>query len=565
MARFRWHIKQVDSVKVEALSQDLKLGRLVAQILVARGYEDPETAYKFLNPSLSDLADPKRLPDASQAVRRLAQAIQKRERVLIYGDYDVDGVSATALWKTTLERLGASVIVKIPHRTREGYDLHPVAVELACEHKASLVLSCDCGTRAHSVVDALNQHNIEVIITDHHEPDTHLPNAVAVVNPKRADSNYPYPYLSGVGVSFRLAEALLSELKYPLNGFRQRMLDLVALGTVADVVPLTGENRVLVSKGLDILHATQRVGLKKLKEVAGIPHRPPTATDIGFRLAPRLNAAGRLDDAIYALELLITENETDAERLAEQLSKWNSERQSKEGEALKEAIQMVEAEAQLEHKAIIVGSSNWHHGIVGLVAGKLRERYARPAFAMSFEGESARGSIRSIPALNLIPLLKKMKSLCTKCGGHAIAGGFAIPIHKLDDLRTLIWDYTDSLLTDEDLIPTLEADAEASPQEINTQLYHYLKQLEPFGQENEMPLFICRDLRVIARRACSQNRHLFLELAHPRLRGSVPAVMWNGADYALEPETRIEIAFTVEWDDYFGGLRWNIKDFEERL
>lgn len=565
MARYRWHIKQADSAKVEALSQDLKISRLVAQILVARGYEDPETAYKFLNPSLSDLADPKRLPDAPQAIRRLAQAIQKRERVLIYGDYDVDGVSATALWKTTLERLGASVIVKIPHRTREGYDLHPVAVELAREHKASLVITCDCGTRAHSVVDALNQHNIEVIITDHHEPDIQLPNAVAVVNPKRADSDYPYPYLSGVGVSFRLAEALLREMNYPLNGFRRRMLDLVALGTVADIVPLTGENRILVKTGLQALHATQRVGLKKLKEIAGLAYRPPTATDISFRLAPRLNAAGRLDDAIYALELLITQDETDAERLAEQLSRWNSERQSKEEKAFKEAIQMVESEAQLERKAIIVGSSNWHHGIVGLVAGKLRERYARPAFAMSFEGESARGSIRSIPALNLVPLLKKMKSLCTKCGGHAVAGGFAVSLHKLDDLCTLIWDYTDRLLTDEDLIPTLEADAEALPQEINTQLYHYLKQLEPFGQENESPIFVCRNLRVIERRFCSRNRHMFLELAHPRLRGSMPAVRWNGADYALEPDTRIDIAFTVEWDDYSGGLRWNIKDFEEKL
>ena len=567
MARYRWCIRQVEDQKAERLVEALHVSRTVARLLVARGYDDPETAYRFLNPSLSDLADPNLLPDAERAVARLVQAIQKCERILIYGDYDVDGVSSAALWKTTLERLGAVVHVKLPHRGREGYDLHPVAIEEARQFGATLVLACDCGTRADAAVDALNANRLDVIITDHHEPDSHLPNAVAVVNPKRADSQYPYPYLSGVGVSFRLAEALLRELKCSLNGFRRRMLDLVALGTVADVMPLTWENRILVREGLDVLHATQRAGLKHLKQVAGLQGRRPTATDIAFRLAPRLNASGRLGDAVYALQLLLTEDEDEALRIAEMLNRFNAERQQMEDEAIREAIAMVEVEQQLRHKALIIGSPHWHHGIVGLVAGKLRERFARPAFAMSIEEDTgrARGSIRSVPELDLAPLLQQMKPLCTKCGGHAIAGGFSVKLEHLEALRKLIWEYADATLTDGDLVPRLEIDAEVSPNEINLAVWRDLRQMEPFGQGNSKPLFVSRDLTVIGRRTCRNNRHLFLEIGHARLAGSVSAVMWNGGDYLIDPQTRMDAVFSVEWDDYNGALRWELKDFEERL
>ncbi len=567
MARFRWQIRQADEPKVELLTRELSLHPVVARTLVARGYEDPETAYKFLKPSLDDLAAPQLLPDASAAVARLAQAIERREHVLIYGDYDVDGVASAALWHTTLSRLGVPVKVKLPHREREGYDLHPVALEEARRFGASLVLTCDCGTRAHDAVNALNANGFEVIITDHHEPDQHLPNAVAVVNPKRPDSQYPYPYLSGVGVSFRLAEALLQERNIPLRGFRRRMLDLVALGTVADVVPLTGENRVLVREGLDALYTTQRKGLIALKQVAGIANRRPTATDVGFRLGPRINAAGRLDDAIIALELLLTEDDALAEALAHELNKKNARRQELEQEAIEEAIAIVEAESQLQHRALVVASPNWHHGIVGLVAGKLRERFGRPTFAISLEDEvgRARGSIRSIPAMDLTPLLQKMKPLCTKCGGHAIAGGFSARIDQLDALRQLIWEYADNLLTDEDLIPILEIDAEVSPEEVDGTLYRDLAHLEPFGQGNEAPLLLCRNLTVRSRRTCRNNKHLFLELKPSERAMYVSAVMWNGAEYTVDPQTCLNVVFSVERDDYTDNPRWEIRDFEERL
>jgi single-stranded-DNA-specific exonuclease len=263
MARYRWRVRATDAAKATQLASELNISPVLARVLVARGYTDPEAAYRFLNPALHDLSDPKRLPDIEPAVRRLAQAVERKEPVLVYGDYDVDGVTATALWVTTLRKLGVPAEPYIPHREQEGYDLHPNAIAAAQRIGAQLVLTCDCGIRAHHAVDALNAAGLEVVITDHHEPSDRLPNALAVVNPKRADSQYPFRELSGVGVSFRVAEALLKERRLARNGFYDTMLDLVALGTVADVMPLVGENRILVKLGLEQLHRTKRVGCRR--------------------------------------------------------------------------------------------------------------------------------------------------------------------------------------------------------------------------------------------------------------------------------------------------------------
>jgi single-stranded-DNA-specific exonuclease len=342
MARYRWRVHATDAAKATRLASELNISPVLARILVARGYTEPEDAYRFLKPSLGDLADPKRLPDIEPAVRRLARAVERKEPVLVYGDYDADGLTSTALWLTTLRKLGVRAEPYIPHREQEGYDLHPNAIEAARRIGASVVLTCDCGTRAHHAVDALNAAGLEVVITDHHEPSDRLPNALAVVNPKRADSQYPFRELSGVGVSFRVAEALLRERNLSRNGFRNTMLDLVALGTVADVVPLIGENRVLVKLGLEQLHQTQRVGLQALKQVAGVRNYP-TARDIGFGLAPRMNAAGRLEDATLALQLLLTEDPNIAEEIAKTLDTSTTARGSKLQEAaVQEAIAQIE-------------------------------------------------------------------------------------------------------------------------------------------------------------------------------------------------------------------------------
>jgi single-stranded-DNA-specific exonuclease len=567
MARYRWRVRATDEAKATQLASELSISPVLARILVARGYTDPEAAYRFLKPSLTDLADPKRLPDIEPAVRRLARAVERKEPVLVYGDYDVDGVTATALWLTTLRKLGVPAEPYIPHREQEGYDLHPNAIAAAERIGAQLVLTCDCGVRAHHAVDALNAAGLEVVITDHHEPGDRLPNALAVVNPKRADSQYPFRELSGVGVSFRVAEALLRERKLARNGFYDTMLDLVALGTVADVMPLVGENRILVKRGLEQLYQTQRVGLKALKQVAGVKGYP-TARDIGFGLAPRMNAAGRLEDATLALQLLLTDDPDAAQEIAQTLNAHNRTRQQLQEVAVQEAIAQIERENLARHRALVVQSSGWHHGVVGLVAGKLMNRYYRPVAAVTIDPESgvARGSMRSIPEFNLTALLAQMKPLCLKCGGHAAAGGFAVALEQLDALRTLITDFADAHLTDDDLIPTLEIDQEIAPSEATVSLIRELGMLEPFGAGNERPLFLCRGVEVLGSRASSDGKHLFLKV---RGEGGVEtaAVLWDGGDYPIEPQTRVDLVFDLEEDTYYGHgtTRWVIKDFEEQV
>jgi single-stranded-DNA-specific exonuclease len=565
MARYRWRIRPTDKRQAAQLARELNVSQTIALILVARGYTEPEDAYRFLNPSLHDLADPNCLPDIEPAVRRLARAVERKEPVLVYGDYDVDGLTSTALWVTTLHKLGVRAEPYVPHREQEGYDLHPNAIEAARRIGARLVLTCDCGTRAHHAVDALNAAGLEVVITDHHEPSDHLPNALAVVNPKRADSQYPFRELSGVGVSFRVAEALLKERKLSRNGFYNTMLDLVALGTVADVMPLVGENRILVKHGLERLQQTQRVGLRALKQVAGIKGCL-TTRDIGYGLAPRMNAAGRLEDATLALRLLLEDDPQIAHQLAQTLDKHNRERQRLQEMALQEAIEQIEHENLTRHRALVVHSPNWRHGIVGLVAGKLRERYYRPVAAVSIEEGVARGSLRSIPEFDLNALLAAIKPLCLKCGGHAAAGGFSVALEQFDALRTLITDFANAQLTDDDLIPTLDIDQVIAPSEVTATLVRELGMLEPFGSGNERPLFLCRDVEVLGSRASSDGKHLFLKV---RGEGGVEtaAVLWGGADYPIEPQTRVDLVFDIEEDTYigYGAVRWIIKDFEEQV
>jgi single-stranded-DNA-specific exonuclease len=567
MARYRWRVRATDEAKATQLASELNISPVLARVLVARGYTDPEAAYRFLNPALHDLSDPKRLPDIEPAVRRLARAVERKEPVLVYGDYDVDGVTATALWVTTLRKLGVPAEPYIPHREQEGYDLHPNAIAAAQRIGAQLVLTCDCGIRAHHAVDALNAAGLEVVITDHHEPSDRLPNALAVVNPKRADSQYPFRELSGVGVSFRVAEALLKERRLARNGFYDTMLDLVALGTVADVMPLVGENRILVKRGLEQLHRTKRVGLQALKQVAGVKGKP-TARDIGFGLAPRMNAAGRLEDATLALQLLLTDDPIAAREIAETLNAHNRTRQQLQEVAVQEAIAQIERENLARHRALVVQSSGWHHGVIGLVAGKLMNRYYRPVAAVTIDSESgvARGSMRSIPEFSLTALLTQMKPLCFKCGGHAAAGGFAVALEQLDALRMLITDFANAHLTDDDLIPTLDIDQEIAPREATLRLIQELSMMEPFGAGNERPLFLCRDVEVLGSRTDRSGKHLFLTV---RGAGGIAtdAVLWDGGDYPIEPQTRVDLVFDLEEDTYYGygATRWVIKDFEEQV
>jgi single-stranded-DNA-specific exonuclease len=567
MARYRWRLRATNRQKAEWLRNELNISTAMAQLLVARGYEEPTDAYRFLHPSLNDLGDPFLLPDCDRAVHRLVQAVRSKEPVLVYGDYDADGVTSTALWLFTLRRLGVPAEPMLPRRQHEGYDLHPNAIEAARAIGAQLVLTCDCGTRAHRVVDELNAAGLEVIITDHHQPDSTLPNALAVVNPQRTDSRYPFAELSGVGVAFRVAEALVRTLGYSVEKFRQSVLDLVAIGTIADVMPLLGENRVLVTYGLQRLRSSPRIGLRKLIAVARLNQAQLTTRDIGYMIAPRLNAAGRMEDARLALELLMTTDEQDAHLLAQQLDRHNRERQALQQAILDEAQAQIEEHNLLQHRALFVHSLGWHHGVIGLVASKLVSSYYRPTFVVSIEREAgvARGSIRSIPAFDLTEVLNLMKPLCNKCGGHPAAGGFVVPLEQMEMLRTLILEHANRRLTDEDLIPELWIDMELEGHEVNQRLLSELEMLEPFGTGNESPLFLCRNVRVIGSRTSQDGKHLFLRI-RPQGSPVLDAVIWNGGDSPLEPETLIDVVFELETEDYYGylTLRWKLHDYQEQ-
>ncbi|MEN3001788.1 MAG: single-stranded-DNA-specific exonuclease RecJ [Armatimonadota bacterium] len=568
MARYRWWVRPTDRRTAELLQKELSVSLPLAQLLVARGYDDPAEAYRFLHPSLSDLGDPLLLPDCERAVYRLRQAVQRKEPVLVYGDYDADGVTSTALWLFTLRRLGVPAHPMLPRRQQEGYDLHPNAIDAARQIGAKLVLTCDCGVRAHAAVNALNAAGLEVLITDHHQPDSTLPNALAVVNPHRPDSRYPFAELSGVGVSFRVAEALVRALGYSVEKFRQAVLDLVTIGTVADVMPLLGENRVIVACGLERLMNTPRVGLRQLIEVAGLSQRRLTARDIGFIIGPRLNAAGRLEDAQLALQLLMEENAETARLLAKQLDQHNRERQRLQQAILDEALAQIEQEGLLQHRALFVRSLGWHHGVIGLVASKLVNLFYRPTVVVSLEEEMglARGSMRSIPAFDLTRLLSVMKPLCQKCGGHPAAGGFVAALDQLEELRRVILETATQELSDEDLIPELLIDMEVQGYEVNARLLSELKLLEPYGEGNEAPLFLCRGVHVIGSRTSQDGKHLFLKI-RPEGSTVLDAVLWNGGDTPLEPGTRLDVVFEPEEDNYYGygTLRWRLCDFEERL
>ncbi len=567
MSRYRWKLRPTERAQAEQLARELNLSRVTASLLVARGYTHPEEVYKFLNPSLSDLGDSRLLPDIDIAVRRLALAVERKEPILVYGDYDVDGVSSTALWVTTFRRLGVPAEPFVPHREREGYDLNAEsALREARRISAKLVLTCDCGIRAHQAVQEIQAQGIEVLITDHHEPADTLPPASAVVNPKRSDSRYPFRDLCGAGVSYRVAETLLKERGTPLNSFQRRMLELVALGTVADVMPIVGENRVFVKFGLEYLQQSKWEGIKALKSVSGVGKRALTARDIGFGLAPRLNAVGRLEDAVYALHLLLSEDPKQALEIAQQLDMHNKERRAIQEEAVREAIAQVEAEGLAKHRALVVHSEGWHHGIVGLVASKLVNYYNRPAFVATLNDSEgvARGSIRSIPAYDLKPLLAQMKPICIKCGGHALAGGFSVALERFDELRQLIIDHANQTLTDDDLVPTKEVDLEVSASEVNARLLSEIQMLEPFGLGNENPLFLCREVEVLGSKTSKDGKHLFLKL-RPEGSTVLDGVLWGGGDYSIEPFTQLNLVFRPEDDTYNGYnlIRWVIEDFEE--
>lgn len=571
-AEKRWVVRPRRPEAEARLQAELGIGPLVACTLVARGLEDPDEASRFLDPSLDDLGSPALLPDFEAAMAAILGARERKERIFIHGDYDVDGVTSTALLTRFLQRLDCDVVPHVPHRIKEGYGIHRGIVEVAKEAGARLFLTCDCGSSAHEQVEAAKEAGMTVVVTDHHLLAETLPGASAVVNPHRADSRYPFPDLCGAGVAFRLCEGIAEELGLPRDNFRRAYLDLVTLGTVADVMPLVGENRIIVHHGLAHLRNTKKIGLQALIDVSKLDRDDPglvlSTYDIGFKLGPRLNAAGRIDDAAASLQLLLETDPERARELAEELDALNEQRREEQARILDEAIEHVEENGLDRDLVLVVAKEGWHGGIVGIVAGKLVERFYRPTFVLHHSPEHGTmgGSARSIQGFHLGDAIDRMRgrNLILRGGGHAMAAGVSLDPDMLDDFRREINEFAAEFLTPEDLVPTLELEAEVVMGEVTDRDIEELQRLEPFGVANPRPLYVCRDLELSGVKPTKKPEHVNLELLSGQgLRRRAIAFGMGETFAEVSPGSRLDVVFQASLNTFNGATtgQWQVRDF----
>lgn len=526
-----------------------------ALVLAHRGLGDPVDARRFLAPSLDDLHDPWLLRGMHAAVERLREAIGAGEKILIYGDYDVDGTTSVVLLTKAIELAGGKADYHVPHRLKDGYGMRSEVVEDAASAGVRLVISVDTGIRAAEVVARANELGIDVIVTDHHLPEAALPPALAVLNPNQPDCPYPEKNLCGAAVAFKLAQALFSTLGWPPEKVRrmtESLMKMAAIATVADVVPLTGENRVIVKHGLDSLGVVRNPGLRALLDVAGFTNgRKPTARQVAFQVAPRLNAAGRMDTARSTVELFLTQDMERARALAAQLQEQNSDRRQVEAEIrdLCEQVAVDESAA-----ALVYYAENWHRGVLGIVASRLVERLHRPVFVLSLNREegTAQGSGRSIPAFHLLDALESMRDLFVRFGGHSHAAGVTLQPDRVDEFRERFNNYAASVLKPEDLAPSDDIDAVLELRQIDEREVSALFSLAPFGHGNPPPLFVALDVEVAGPPAVWKEKHLKAMVRQNGRTLSLKA--WNFAERAAEMPagSRVDIAFSLEEDPFTG-------------
>jgi single-stranded-DNA-specific exonuclease len=564
----RWHLPSPDPASIGALSDALGLSTLAAKILVHRGFTEPEAARRFLAPAFEHLHDPLALRDMASAVERLARAIRGGERILIYGDYDVDGTTSVVLLTKAIELSGGVAQYHVPHRLKDGYGMRPEVVEAASEQGVKLIVSVDTGIRAAEVVKRANELGIDVIVTDHHLPETELPPALAILNPNRPDCDYPEKDLCGAGVAFKLIQALLPAMGWPADKVRrvsESFLKMAAIATVADVVPLTGENRVIVSQGLRGLNMVRNPGLRALLDVAGFTgESTPNARQVAFQIAPRMNAAGRMDTAKAVVELFLTNDAARARDLAKQLHDQNAERRQVEADIRELCDQIAVAEHEC---ALVYYAEDWHRGVLGIVASRLVERFHRPVFVLSRNEDDgmASGSGRSIPAFHLLEALESMPELFVKFGGHKHAAGLTMDPARVPEFRERFNAWAAAHLAPEDFLRPVEIDAVLELREISERAIDELFALAPFGHGNAPPMFASLNAEVVGATVWKE-KHLKL-IVRQGGRG-LTLKAWNFAPRVAElaPGTRVDLAFQIEEDAWsaargFPGWCATLRDF----
>jgi single-stranded-DNA-specific exonuclease len=549
---------------VQALAAELRLPPLVCRLLLVRGHATVEPAKEFLRPRLERLHSPHSLPDAAVAVERLERAARNAETVLVHGDYDVDGICATTLLTRSLRYFGARPVPFIPRRLQDGYDLSDAGVRAAREAGAALVVTCDCGTSALGPIRALCESGIDVIVTDHHLPGGPLPECLAVLNPKRAGSEYPDRDLAAVGVAFKLMLALAEKLGANAN-FVYNMLDLVALATIADVAPLRGENRIFARYGLKLMAETPHQGLRALMRASGMDGKPLTAGRVGFILAPRLNAAGRIGHAMQGVELLLSESEPQSNRIARELEEMNRRRQDIDRATLEEARRRIDAIDLDNTFGIVLAEQGWHPGVIGIVASRIVEETARPTVLIALDGNEGKGSGRAPMPFDLHAGLSECRDLLVRFGGHKAAAGVTIDASRVEEFAQRFNEVARAKLRREDLQPELRIDAEIPIDDVTEELEGMLRHFEPFGIGNPTPVFVSRDIRLTMAPRVVGTDGLKLRIATSA--GDRDALGWGMGDLATEitPDTSIDIAYRLERDTYQGVSRLQLRVADLRL
>jgi single-stranded-DNA-specific exonuclease len=563
-----WQHLPCNDEQASALAGALDLHPTVARLLCLRGFDSPELAERFLNPSLDHLHDPFRLADMDRAIVRLERAIATRERIAIHGDYDVDGITSTVILRRALELLGGSVVHFIPERIRDGYGLQPAAIERLHADGVRLIVSVDCGIRGADAARRARELGVDLIITDHHEPDGTQPAALAVINPKRHDCSYPDKYLAGVGVALKLVQALCTRAGKDkwLPGF----IKVAALGTLADVVPLVGENRVIARLGLASLsRGPHTIGLRALLEASGLLGKTIDSYQVAFILAPRVNAAGRMSTPDIATRLLLATGDgmyDQARALAEQLNDENLRRQQEEADLVAQARKTIESDPAVgAHNVLVVGGEGWHRGVIGIAASKLVDTYHKPAIVLSIDGDVAHGSCRSIPDFDMLGALEGCADLLARFGGHKQAAGLTMDAARLAEFRARINAHADAVLEPDQLRPRLRIDGPLSLKGITPALVRGLDAMGPFGLANPRPVFHAGAVEIVDGPTPLKERHLRMTFAQDGRK--FRAIAWRAveqAEFLERNRNGVNLAFSLDRNEYQGEtyLQLNVADIK---
>ena len=558
-----WRRRNPDAAIVNTLSEDLGITRISSQILANRGLKTTEDAERFLNPNIEDLHDSFLLKGMTEAVERIHTAIKRKESIWIYGDYDVDGITSISVMLKTFSALGYPVKHYIPNRLIEGYGISQTGVDFIHNAGGGLIISVDCGITANKEVDYAKGLGIDFIISDHHECQEDVPEAIAVINPKQKDCKYPFDMLAGVGVAFKLCQAIYPDLMEQAE-LLQELLNITALGTVADIAPVNGENRILVKHGMKNMSNTPNIGLLKLIEASGIKGKKMTTGHIGFRLGPRINATGRVGEPGLGVDLFMTNSATEAERISTQLGELNDERQQIERDILAEAIELIESDpSYLDDRVLVVAKEGWHTGIVGIVASKICERYYKPVILLRIEEGIAKGSARSIPEFSIFDGLAYSKSFLEGFGGHELAAGMSLKADQVQNLRESINQYAQDHLTEFDLIPKIKLDSSLESKDVNYQLLDDIEKMEPFGIGNAKPVFAYHNLILDQKRTMGKNKEHIKLITHDGNRVFESVGFYMDMPANLNVGTRVDLAFQVDRNEFNGvtSLQFLLKDY----